>query len=103
MPIFDMIFNKPALIDFLNLSIQFSKSNFTEKSEKFNLSKLILETVKKYENPNILIEQQDEIYFNGRKNLIQRCINNLIDNAIKFGDKVNIELSKNNNTIDHEI
>ena len=30
-------------------------------------------------------------YINGRKNLIKRCINNLIDNAIKYGEKVNIE------------
>ena len=31
--------------------------------------------------------------------MIQRSINNLIDNAIKYGDKVNIELSKNNNNL----
>ena len=36
---------------------------------------------------------------NGRKNLIVRCINNLIDNSIKYGDKVNIELTKNNNNL----
>ena len=36
---------------------------------------------------------------NARKNLIQRGINNLIDNAIKYGDKVNVELSKNNNNL----
>ena len=33
---------------------------------------------------NILIDQQNEIFFIGRKNLIKRCLNNLIDNAIKF-------------------
>ena len=35
-----------------------------------------------------------KIYFNGRKNLIQRCINNLIDNAIKYAEEVNVELIK---------
>ena len=39
------------------------------------------------------------IYINGRKNLIKRCINNLIDNAIKYGEKVNIELNKKNNSL----
>jgi len=39
------------------------------------------------------------VYINGRKNLIQRGINNLIDNAIKYGDRVNVELSKNNNNL----
>ena len=39
----------------LNEYLQFSRSNFTEKSEKFNLSALIVSTVKKYENKNILL------------------------------------------------
>jgi two-component system osmolarity sensor histidine kinase EnvZ len=36
---------------------------------------------------------------NGRENLIQRSLNNLIDNALKYGDKVNLYLSKKNNSI----
>ena len=40
-----------------------------------------------------------QIYFNGRKNLIRRCINNLIDNALKYGKKVNIDLSKKTTNI----
>ena len=27
-----------------------------------------------------------EFTYNGRKNLINRCINNLIDNALKYGN-----------------
>ena len=34
------------------------------------------------------------IYFNGRKNLINRCFNNIIDNALKYGKIVKILLSK---------
>ena len=41
----------------------------------------------------------ERIYINGRKNLIQRCMNNLIDNAIKYGDKINIELIINNKNL----
>ena len=41
----------------------------------------------------------ERIYINGRKNLIQRCVNNLIDNAIKYGDKINVELSVNNKNL----
>ena len=36
----------------------FLRSNFTEKSEKFNLSELILSIVKKYENKNIVVDQE---------------------------------------------
>ena len=78
----------------LNEYLQFSRSNFTEKSEKFNLSELILSTVKKYENKNILFDQQNEVFFIGRKNLIKRCLNNLLDNAINFSKNIKVKEQK---------
>ncbi len=74
----------------LNEYLQFSRSNFTEKSEKFNLSELIMSAVKKYGNKNILVDQETEVFFSGRKNLIQRCLNNLIDNAINFSKNIKV-------------
>ena len=65
----------------------------------FNLTELIEEIKKKYNNENITTKLMPRIYFNGRKNLINRCIMNLIDNGIKYGEKVNIELTKNNNNL----
>jgi len=78
----------------LNEYLQFSRSNFKEKNEEFNISELIKSTVKKYENKNILIDQESKIFFSGRKNLIQRCLNNLIDNAINFSKKIKITQQK---------
>ena len=83
----------------LNEYLQFTSSSQLEKNELFNLSELIDGIINKYDNNNISKSLHSEIYINGRKNLIQRCINNLIDNAIKYGDKINIELSKNNNNL----
>ena len=83
----------------LNEYLQFTSSSYLEKDEQFDLSELIDKIVKKYNNKNISTILKDRTYFNGRKNLIQRCINNLIDNSIKYGDKVIIELKKNNNNI----
>ena len=83
----------------LNEYLQFTSSSYIEKDEQFNLSELIDNSIKKYNNKNITRDIAEGIYLNGRKNLIQRCINNLIDNAIKYGDKVNIELNKNNNNL----
>ena len=80
----------------LNEYLQFTSSSYIEKDEMFNLSELIKEIVEKYNNQNISINIVERIYLNGRKNLIKRCINNLIDNALKYGKKVNIELSKKN-------
>jgi len=83
----------------LNEYLQFTSSSYIEKDEQFNLSELINNSIEKYNNKNITRDITEGIYLNGRKNLIQRCINNLIDNAIKYGDKVNIELNKNNNNL----
>ena len=83
----------------LNEYLQFTSSSYSEKDEKFNVSELINKIVKKYNNKNISIDIATKVYINGKKNLIERCINNLIDNAIKYSDKINIDLTKNNNNL----
>jgi len=83
----------------LNEYLQFTSSSYIEKDELFNLSDLIEKIIEKYNNKDISKILSARIYFNGRKNLIRRCINNLIDNALKYGKKVNIELSKKTTNI----
>ena len=83
----------------LNEYLQFTSSSYLEKNEEFNLSNLIIEIIKKYNNENIISDISANIIINGRKNLIKRCINNLIDNGIKYGDKVKVELSKGSNNL----
>ena len=83
----------------LNEYLQFTSSSYLEKNEQFNLSELIHNIIEKYNNKNISKKISERIYINGRKNLIQRCMNNLIDNAIKYGDKINIELRINNKNL----
>ena len=78
----------------LNEYLQFTSSNFSEKNEIFNISLLMDEIIHKYENKNISKDVIGEIYINGRKNLLRRCFNNIIDNAIKYGSKVDVSLSK---------
>ena len=83
----------------LNEYLQFTSSTFLEKNEQFNISDLIKDIIIKYNNENIIMNISNNIFVNGKKNLIRRCMNNLIDNAIKYGNKVNIELKKNNNNL----
>ena len=83
----------------LNEYLQFTSSSYIEKDELFNLSDLIEKIIEKYDNENISKILPTRIYFNGRKNLIRRCINNLIDNSLKYGKKVNVELSKKTTNI----
>ncbi len=78
----------------LNEYLQFTSSAFIEKDELFNLSELLHEIIDKYNNHNISKNLIPRIYISGRKNLINRCLNNLIDNALKYANKVEITLNK---------
>ena len=83
----------------LNEYLQFTSSSYLEKDETFDISELIEITINKYNNGNITKDLIPRVYMNGRKNLIQRSLNNIIDNSIKYADKIHIELSKVNNSI----
>ena len=83
----------------LNEYLQFTSSSNIEKNEMFNLSELIDQVVNKYNNKNIENDLIPRVYINGRKNLINRCLNNIIDNALKYGGKVKIKLSKKNTNL----
>ena len=83
----------------LNEYLQFTSSSYSETNEIFDISELIENTINKYDNINISIKLIPRIYMNGRKNLIQRSLNNIIENSIKYADKISLELSKKNNNI----
>ena len=83
----------------LNEYLQFTSSNYSEKNEVFDISELIKNIIHKYKNNNISKEIIPKVYMKGRKNLIQRSLNNIIDNAIKYADKINLQLSQKNNNL----
>ena len=83
----------------LNEYLQFASSRSAETTETFNLSKLLETTIMKYEKKEITTDISKEVFLDGRKNLMQRCFSNLIDNAIKYSANVYISLKKLNNNI----
>ena len=83
----------------LNEYLQFASTGAKDKTENFDLTEVLNEIIGKYENTNIQKKLEKKIFFNGRKNLITRCINNLIDNSIKYGEKILIKLEKDQSNI----
>ncbi len=83
----------------LNEYLQFTSSSQSEKNEVFDLSKLLNETVERYENDSITKDLTQNILINGRKNLLKRSFNNIIDNGLKYGKIINIKLNKNGKNI----
>ena len=78
----------------LNEYLQFASSTFSEKDELFDISKTIETLIKKYNNSLVTSNIEKNITFNGRKNLMVRCISNIIDNALKYGKKVKFSIKK---------
>ena len=83
----------------LNEYLQFSKTSVEDKTETFDFNNLIKELIKKYDNPNISFRSNEKNYFNGRKNLIVRCLNNLIENAIKNAENIEVKIKKDNSNL----
>jgi len=83
----------------LNEYLQFASSRSAEITETFDLSELLKTTIMKYEKKEITTDISKEVFLDGRKNLMQRCFSNLIDNAIKYSANVYISLRKLNNNI----
>ncbi len=83
----------------LNEYLQFTSSSYIEKDEMFNLSELIQNIIEKYNNKNISQDLLPRIYFNGRKNLVSRSLNNLIDNALRYANKVEVKLKKKSTSL----
>ena len=83
----------------LNEYLQFTSSSYIEKDEMFNLSELIQNIIEKYNNKNISQDLVSRIYFNGRKNLVSRSLNNLIDNALRYANKVEVKLNKKSTSL----
>ena len=77
--------------------LQFSRSQFSEKTTKINLSKLIKFVSSKYENSKIKLELLENVEINGRTNLLQRCLENLINNSIKYANNTYLKLTKSSN------
>ena len=83
----------------LNEYLQFTSSTYLEKSETFDVSQLIKDLIDKFDNINISKEVPPRVYMNGKKNLIKRSLENIIGNSIKYAEKINLELTKKNNSI----
>ena len=83
----------------LNEYLQFASSSSEEKTETFDISELLESTVIRYEKKEITTDIPERIFLNGRKSLIGRCFNNLIDNSIKYSNNILISLKKSANSI----
>ena len=94
-----MSLNIDEMEKMLNEYLQFTSSSYLEKNETFDISELIEITIDEYNNDKITKEIIPRVYMNGKKNLIKRSLNNLIDNSVKYAENINLYLSKKDSNI----
>ena len=81
----------------LNDYLQFAKTQAKENTERVSLKDLFLIIEKRIKNPNLNIEIENDISFYGRKNALQRCFSNIINNGLSYGEKINVTAQKSTN------
>ncbi len=83
----------------LNDYLQYAKSQTEEKSIGFNLTKIIEDLLKKYDPNKYEFNYTENLQFNGRENLIKRCILNVLENGLTYGNKIFVEIKKSINSL----
>ena len=83
----------------LNDYLQYAKSQTEEKSIVFNLTDTINNLLKKYKSNKYEFFSSESLKFNGRENLIRRCILNILENGLTYGNKIFVEIKKSLNNI----
>ena len=81
----------------LNDYLQYAKSQAEESSTKININDMLKEILKNYDKNRYELISKETIILEGRKNLIKRCILNIIGNGLAYGDKIVIEIRKSLN------
>ncbi len=81
----------------LNDYLQFAKTQVKETTVSVNLS-IIFENIKnKLNNDKLDIQINEEINLFGRKQSLERCFSNIINNGLVYGKKVEVNVSKSTN------
>ena len=81
----------------LNDYLQFAKTQVQEPSTIINLNDLLLSIRNKFNNNNFTFNESSElIELKGRLTALQRSFENIIQNGLIYGKKVNVEIQKGN-------
>jgi len=78
----------------INEYLDFASNQYSQPVEKFNIVQLIQNLIDKSFKKNIKIKSPKSLIFSGRKNLIRRCIANIINNSQKYAENISITCKK---------
>ena len=83
----------------INEYLDFASNQYSQPLEKFDIIELIQNLICKSFKKNIKIKSPKNLIFSGRKNLVRRCIANIINNSQKYSENISITCKKIKKTI----
>ena len=81
----------------LNDYLQYTKSQSEEDYVDVNIKNTLVDVLKNFDPNKYELSINENITIQGRKNLIKRCISNVIENGFSYGNKIFVELRKSVN------
>ena len=83
----------------INEYLDFASNQYSQPLEKFDIIELIQNLIGKSFKKNIKIKSPKNLIFSGKKNLVRRCIANIINNSQKYSENISITCKKIKKTI----
>ena len=83
----------------LNDYLQFAKTQAQENTSTINLSSLFNEIKKDLKNENLILLNLEDAVLKGRLLALKRCLENVIQNGLIYGEKVYVNLQKGSNRV----
>jgi two-component system osmolarity sensor histidine kinase EnvZ len=80
----------------LNDYLQFAKTQIQESTITINLNNLLNSIKNEFNNEKLFFNNNEIIELKGRPTSLKRSFENIIQNGLTYGDKVNVEIQKGN-------
>ena len=86
--------------EMLNDYLQFAKTQAQESLSIINLNDLLVSIKDKFDNKNFILNDKNILAeIKGRPTALKRSFENIIQNGLTYGNKVNVELQKGNRLV----
>ena len=81
----------------LNDYLQFAKTQTKESTERINLRDIFQSIKDRIQSLNFKLNVEKEITVYGRKNSLERCFSNIINNGLVYGKNIKVTVQKSSN------
>ena len=83
----------------LNDYLQFAKTQTKENTEKVDIKDILQNIKNKINNDHLTLNIKNEISINARRNALERCFSNIINNGLTYGKRVIVTMQKSLNRV----